>query len=149
LINSALSCRKLWPLKNRVRATVMNVMIKGLNKGFGYFPAKRVGYPENIPCGVILEWMNWSNNCNGLFDTFPDNNYRKFQVPLLVYSFSDDWHCPPKAVQELLNRFDNTVTTWEHLHPCEVGLKKVGHNGFFYAESKDVLWKKMLKWLNK
>jgi predicted alpha/beta hydrolase len=144
LVNSALSCKKLWPLKYRIRASVMNMVIRSLNKGFGYFPGKRVGYQENIPGGVIHEWINWCSNRNGLFDTFPDNNYRKFQVPLLVYSFSDDWHCPPKAVQELLNHFDNTVTTWEHLHPRDAGLKKIGHGGFFSAQAKEVLWRKFL-----
>jgi predicted alpha/beta hydrolase len=37
--------------------------------------------------------------------------------PLLAYTFTDDWYCPPKAVNELLSHFASASITWYHLKP--------------------------------
>lgn len=148
LVNSALSCKKLWPLKDKFRAITMKTVVRILNKWFGYFPGKKMGLIGDMPKGVMHEWANWCNHPNGLFDLFPDNNYRKLQVPLLAFSFSDDWHCPPKAVQELLNRFANAIITWHHIRPFDFGLKKVGKLGFFDPKMKTTFWLMILGWLN-
>lgn len=148
LVNSALSCRKLWSLKDRFRIIAMKTAVGLLNKWYGYFPGKRIGLAGNIPGGVMHQWACWCNNPNGLFDSFPDNNYRKLQVPLLAFSFSDDWHCPPKAVEELLNRFANAVKTWYHIRPAELGVKKIGRIKFFDPGMKTILWIKLMQWLN-
>jgi predicted alpha/beta hydrolase len=95
----------------------------------------------------MVEWANWCNNPNGLFGMFPDCNYRKLRVPLLSFSFSDDWHCPNRAVQELLNHFANALVTWYHIRPAEIGVKRVGHSGFFDTRMKTILWMKLLQWV--
>lgn len=148
LVNTALSCKKLWSPKDRFRIMAMKTTVGILNKLFGYFPGRLIGFSGNMPKGVIHEWAKWCDNPNGLFDSFPDCNYRKLQIPLLAFSFSDDWHCPPKAVEELLSRFSNAIITWHHLKPEEIGIKKIGYNGFFDPLMKTILWIKMLKWLN-
>ena len=119
------------------------------SKLFGYFPGKTVNIYGNLPRGVIYEWASWCDNPNGLFDSFPDNNYRKLNLPILAFSFSDDWHCPPRAVTELLSRFENSAITWYHMKPVEIGMKKIGHNDFFYSMMKSTLWENLLQWLNK
>lgn len=149
LISSALSCKKLWPLKNRIRIFFLKKIILFLNKMYGFFPGKKIGFLGNLPKGVIKEWTDWCDKPNGLFDYFPDNNYRKLRVPLLAFSFSDDWQCPPKAVRELLNRFLEAEITWQHLKPADIGVKKIGHNGFFKQELKKTLWAYMAHWINK
>ncbi len=148
LVNSALSCRKLWPLRYKFRIVTISFFVRLMSRWKGYFPGKKVGYSENLPKGVMLEWANWCSSSNGLFDKFPDNNYRKLQVPILAFSFSDNWNTPPKAVQELLNRFSNACITWHHLKPSDIGRKKVGHHGFFYYNAEMPLWKMLLSWLN-
>jgi predicted alpha/beta hydrolase len=143
LVNSALSCKKLWPLKDRFRISAMKIAVRFLNKWFGYYP----GILGNVPMGVMNEWSSWCSNPNGLFDSFPDSNYRKLQIPLLAFSFSDDWHCPSRAVEELLSHFANAVKTWYHINPAEVGKKKIGHTGFFDPSMKTILWMKLVQWI--
>lgn len=147
LISSALSCKKLWPLKSKFRIIAMKTAIRVLSRWFGYFPGRLAGLAGNMPGGVMNEWASWCSNPNGLFDAFPDNNYRKLNIPLLCFSFTDDWLCPPKAVQELLNRFSSSSITWHQLKPGEVGLKKVGHNGFFTPRMQTKGWPILLRWL--
>lgn len=149
LISSALSCKKLWPIKDRIRIFFLKRVISLLSKVYGFFPGKKIGFLGNLPAGVAKEWSDWCDKPNGLFDYYPDNNYRKLRVPLLAFSFKDDWHCPPRAVQELLNRFLAAEITWHHLKPAAAGMKKVGHNGFFKEELKASLWAYLAHWINK
>jgi len=148
LISSALSCKKYWALKARIKITWMKMTVNFKNWWYGYYPGKKVGYPENFPGGVIKQYLNWCSSTNGLFDSFPDNNYRKLNVPLLAYNFTDDWHSPPKAVKELLKHFANAIITWHHIRPEELGLPQVGNRGYFNnPEMETHLWKKTLQWL--
>lgn len=147
LINSALSCRNLWSWKDRFRIMTTKMMVKLLNRRFGYFPGRKMGLASDVPAGVMQEWAKWCNNPNGLFGLFPDSNYRKLRVPLLSYSFSDDWRCPRRAVHELLNHFVNCCISWYHIRPAEIEKRKIGYAGFFDPSMQNVLWMKLLSWI--
>lgn len=149
LISSSLSCAKLWPWQYKIKIGGLKLVAKLSSKVLGYFPGKQLNIFGNLPQGVVHEWANWCDNENGLFDNFPDNNYRKLNVPMLAFTFSDDWRCPPRAVKELLNRFENSTITWYHMKPKEIGMKNIGHNDFFYESMKNTLWETLLQWLNK
>jgi predicted alpha/beta hydrolase len=148
LVNSALSCKKLWPLRYRFRIITTRTIVRWMNRWFGYFPGKRIGYTDNVPGNVIYEWVNWCCHANGLFDKFPDNNYRKLQIPLLAFSFSDNWNTPRKAVSELLNRFSGAMITWHHLTPSQAGAKKIGHSGFFNSSHEKTMWTRLRNWIH-
>ena len=149
LVSSALTCEKLYPWDRRVLLKISKTKSRLLSWLLGYAPANKKRNREKIPKGVYMQLANWCDNPNGLFDAFPDNNYRKINVPLLAYTFTDDWYCPPKAVKELLNHFANASVTWYHLNPKEIGLKQVGHIDFFNAAMQSTLWKSLLQWINK
>jgi predicted alpha/beta hydrolase len=148
LINAALTCAVLWPWKGRMRKAVTKAFIPAIHFLFGYFP--RIGWLSlpRLPKGVMSEWVNWCNRGNGVFDVFPDSNYRKLQVPLLSLSFADDWNSPQRAVATLLSHFSNAAVSWMHTQPNDHGLSKIGHSGFFLKREEDVLWNKLLSWLN-
>ena len=148
LVSSALSCKKIWPLKHRLRIIALKTIMRLVNKLFGYFPGTKLGILKDIPKGVAHQWANWCSNTNGLFDAYPDNNFRKLQVPLLAFSFTDDWRCPPKAVEELLNRFTSSIITWHHILPRDIGVKRIGHSGFFDPYAKPTLWVLLEQWIN-
>lgn len=149
LVSSSVSCTKFWPLRERFRLKTNRTILNILNKIFGYFPGRKVGFLKDMPSGVIYEWAGWCNSPNGLFDKFPDNNYRKLQIPVLSMSFSDDRHCTPKAVEELLNHFAGAAITWRHVRPIEIGMKSIGSDGFFEPLMNESLWPFVLQWLNK
>lgn len=148
LVSSALSCARLWPWQSKIKIAGLKFLMRMASGIFGYFPGKKLNVFGNLPQGVIYEWVNWCNNSNGLFDNFPDNNYRKLDVPILAITFSDDWHCPPRAVKELLGRFENSSVTWYHMKPKEIGMKRIGHIDFFRLEMIDTLWTTLSQWLS-
>ena len=104
-------------------------------------------YPE-LPKGVAHEWANWCDRPNGLFDFFPENNYRKLQVPLLAISFLNDWMTPEKAVKELLAYFSGSSISWHQIHPDDPGLRKNKQYSFFDLDMKPQIWPLLQKWLN-
>jgi len=149
LVSSALTCEKLYPWNRRVLLKYSKIKSRFISWILGYAPANKKRQRQRIPRGVYKQLANWCDNPNGLFDAFPDNNYRKINVPLLAYTFTDDWYCPPKAVKELLGHFANASITWYHLRPKDIGLKQVGHIDFFNASMRSHLWPSLLGWINK
>jgi len=147
LVNSALTCKKLWPWKDRMRMVFLKSFARVSSSLLGYFPGKRSGISDNLPKGVMYEWMDWCSSNNGLFDQFSDINYRKLEVPLLMISFTDDWRSPRKAVEALLHYFPATQVTWHHFKPGDVGRKKIGHLGPFDKCNKEGIWNPLLVWL--
>jgi predicted alpha/beta hydrolase len=148
LINSALTCAALWPLRGRIRKAIVKATVPVFQFVFGYSSTVRWLSLPRLPKGVMTELFNWCSHDNGVFDVFPDSNYRKLQVPLLSMSFGDDWNSPQKAVTTLLSHFSNAAITWFHTWPADHGLSKIGHAGFFQKTEQDVLWNKLLTWLN-
>lgn len=146
LLNSALSCWRLWPLRSQLQIFVLKIagpIISSLN---GYFPGKRLGYFQDLPAGVLAEWSDWCNHPNGLFDVFPDSNYRKLDIPLLALSFSDDWYAPPRAVKALLVHYSSARQQWRHFTPEQFDIPEVGHDGFFTPACRQ-LWPIVPEWM--
>ncbi len=148
LASSALSCKRLWSWKGRMRITLLKTIGRISNMWLGYFPGKRLGFPRDLPKGVVYEWADWCDKPNGLFDVFPENNYRKLSIPLFAFSFSNDWKTPEKGVKGLLSYFSSASITWYHDHPHNQGLKKSRQSCFFDLQMKDTLWIKLDRWLN-
>ena len=148
LASSSLSCKRLSTWKGRVRITVLKAIGRISNSWLGYFPGRRLGFTRDLPKGVVHEWANWCDNPNGLFDVFPENNYRKLNIPLFAFSFSNDWMTPEKGVQGLLSYFSSANITWYHDHPHNQGLKNGQQSCFFDLKLKDTLWKKLEQWIN-
>ena len=148
LINAALSCGSMWPFSGRLRLIVSKLLIPFRNLLFRVLPGKSRYSINSLPPGVMKEWSNWCNCNNGLFDLFTDSNYRKMQVALIAFSFTDDWRAPSGAVQALLQHFTGATVTWHHAKPGDYGFLKMGHNGFFEKKSRPVLWNKLVLWFD-
>jgi predicted alpha/beta hydrolase len=147
VVNCALSCSRLRRGQDRIWIGFMKIFVQTMSWLFGYFPGKYFGIYNNLPRGVMYEWIHWCNNTNGLFDEFPDHNYRKLKIPLLAFSFTDDWRSQQKGVKALLEHFSEAGITWYHLQPGQAGQRRVGHSGFFKKAAQSVLWPVMMSWL--
>lgn len=147
LLNSVLSCWRLWPFSSQLRILALKIAGPMASKLKGYFPGTQLKYFQDMPAGVVGEWSDWCNHANGLFDVFPDNNYRKLKIPLLALSFSDDWHAPPRAVKALLRHYSSAKQQWWHLTPEQCDVPEIGHDGFFTPACQH-LWPKVLEWMS-
>jgi predicted alpha/beta hydrolase len=114
-----------------------------------YFPAKKFGLGENLPAGVAKEWVNWSCNPEFLFAAHPYAKDRigDLRVPVLAYSFKDDFFAPAAAVKRLLDIFPNSSKQWNHVAPRDLSLRSIGRLGFFRRNLQETLWADTLNWL--
>lgn len=146
LVSSALLSWRLFPLNRMPGIALYKMLVPLLATWRETLPGRWLGLGSELPAGVMRELMAWCNYPNGLFDVFPDNNYRKMRVPLLAFSFTDDWFSPPRAVAALLSYFSTSKPEWLHLQPETLSRTNVGHSGFFEPASVD-LWRSMLFWI--
>jgi predicted alpha/beta hydrolase len=146
LVSCGLSCTRLRRVREKIWIGTMKKVVKFTSWIYGYFPGKGLKVLNNLPKGVMDEWIQWCDNENGLFDDFTDYNYRKLQVPILVFSFTDDWRSQANGVAALLKHFTSACIQWYHIKPKQLRVRKIGHSGFFKLGSKTGLWQLFLNW---
>lgn len=135
-----------------------HVVMPLMTRIFGYFPAKRLGWMEDTPAGVVRDW-------SGMTSRFEDTlragrqvagrsegealreRFDQVRAPILAISFSDDPHGTVPAVNRLLSYFRHCECQHLHLKPSDVGHDSVGHFAFFHERFRDTLWPLALHWL--
>ncbi len=137
---------KMWhfPLNLLLRLNWFGMLV--LTKLFGYFPGKTLGAVGDLPKGVALDWAKWGTTPE-YFMSYLENAKHKFtslKIPLLAYSFSDDRTAPKQCVEWLNRQYANCRLTHRHIQPKEIGVKQIGHFGFFRPKCK-ILWKEVLE----
>lgn len=141
----------LWPFPRKyVIAMYWYLLIPSFTHAFTYFPARRLGLAEDLPGGVALEWARWGRHPDYIVDRdgTPIRKYfETFKAPILYYSFADDKYAPQAAVEHLMNCFSGAVKSGCHIRPPELGLRSIGHFGFFREELKPLLWAETAEWL--
>lgn len=117
----------------------------------GYFPGKLVGM-GNLPPGIASQWARWCRNPHYVSDDRgePLRPYNeRLRAPLRLYSFTDDTYAPEAAVQGLLDSYPQAPR--EHLHrtPAELGVKRIGHFGWFRPTMPRAAWDEAADWLER
>ena len=64
-----------------------------------------------------------------------------------AYAISDDPFAPARAVQALAQLYPHARWEMRKLAPRELGVKSVGHFGFFRERFRDSLWREAAEWL--
>jgi predicted alpha/beta hydrolase len=139
---------KNWDQPHRRRIAFQWLMlIPTFTRVFGYFPGKRLGVMEDLPPGMVHEWVKWGRSPGYLFDHVPGarERYANLRVPLLFWSFTDDHDLAPKrAAEALVQHYVNCRITHEHIHPDDLGVEAIGHFGFFKKGGEEKLWPALL-----
>ncbi len=125
------------------------ILLPGLTKLLGYFPASALGLFEDLPKEVALQWSRWAKTPNYLFEENPEqrNHFRALTNQSLMISFTDDELAPPRAVKDLMAYYQNLQWQHWHLSPRVWRVKKIGHFGFFKSRMKTTLWLNTLQWM--
>jgi predicted alpha/beta hydrolase len=128
-----------------------NLLLPGLTKLFGFFPASKIGLFEDLPKHVALQWQRWANSSNYIFDEYPEvkETFHSLTQPALVLTFEDDTIAPRKAAHDLLQYLPNMKIDHRHHSPEDIAVRAIGHFGFFKKRYKSTLWRESLDWLKK
>ena len=118
----------------------------------GYVPAGVVWSGESLPRGVFLQWRAWCLSSarfgSALDADLSDAEFAAVRTPLLSWGFGDDPIATPAAVEALLESYANAPIERRWTRPAELGVRAIGHHGFFAERHRDSLWRAALDWID-
>jgi len=125
-----------------------HVLLPGMSRLLGYFPARRLGQGEDLPAGVAIEWAGWCRHPGYVVGALGAlEAYARFSAPMRAYSILDDRYAPPPALEAFLAFYPNAPRKLERVDPARLGGEPIGHFGFFRERFRDTLWKGAADWL--
>jgi predicted alpha/beta hydrolase len=118
----------------------------------GYVPRGVVWSGESLPRGVFLQWRAWclspARFGAALDADMSDAEFAAVRTPLLSWGFGDDPIATPAAVDALLESYANAPIERRWTQPAELGVRAIGHHGFFAERHRDSLWRAVLDWID-
>ena len=118
----------------------------------GYFPGRRLGWLEDLPAGVALEWAFRRARLETSYPSHErDEVLQRFaavRAPMLAVSLSDDEYGTPSAIERGLSYYQNSLRTHVRLRPDELGLAQVGHFDLFREHHREGFWRATLVWID-
>lgn len=115
----------------------------------GYFPGKRLGAVGDLPAAAMWQWRKWCLHPDYLGAEGPAlrAQYAQVRVPITAVVLDDDELLSPAGIRKLYRLYEQAPVRFEHLHPHQVGMKRIGHFGLFKATAEQSLWPSALTWL--
>ncbi len=118
----------------------------------GYANAKKIGQGEDLPKGVAEEWKKWCIHPH-YFETEFNKTLKplyfdQIKIPIKSIQIADDPIANDITCNKLLTYYRNAPKTVEKIEPKDLGVKKIGHAGFFSRRFESTLWKNLLHEIN-
>lgn len=115
-----------------------------LVKIYGYGPLKKVGWGENIPKNVFMEWRQWCMSKtyykNYLQHKWQYDKFYRFIKPITAVYPSDDFIANDKTVSLMMEFFPNAPVEILKIPVDKYTNLKVGHTGIFRKRFESSLW---------
>ena len=128
-----------------------HVAMPALTLGLGYFPGKRLGWLEDLPAGVALEW---SFRRNRMELNYPAAErpailarFSAVRAPILAIGLADDEYGTPRAIRRGLDYYTGSRRQQVELLPTDLGFDAVGHFSMFHDRHGDRFWPATVAWL--
>lgn len=149
LVGSQSGYWRHWPPLGRVWMwPTTHIALPAVAKLLGYFPGSRLGFGEDLPPGVALEWASWCRHPQYLVGALGVHDaYARVRAPIRAYAISDDAFAPLRPVEALAALYPNARWQTRRLAPRELGVPDIGHFGFFRERFRASLWRESADWL--
>lgn len=116
----------------------------------GYFPGKRLRKVGDLPHGVMAQWRRWCLNREYVVGAEGEQvreAYASVRTPMLSLSFTDDEMMSARGIKSLHGLYVNAPVEYRRIAPPDVGVKHIGHFGFFRPKFEQTLWQQTVQWL--
>lgn len=107
---------------------------------YGYFPGRRLRKVGDLPYGVMDQWRRWCLHPEYAAGTYAEL-YGRVKNPITSLSFTDDEFMSERNIRSLHSHYTGAPVELRRYTPAELGVKRVGHFGFF---KKPEVWKLVL-----
>jgi predicted alpha/beta hydrolase len=125
-----------------------HVVLPGLSRLLGYFPARLLGQGEDLPAGMAIEWARWCRHPGYIVGALGEKErYARFRAPVRLVWVADDNYAPRAAADALLDFYPSAPRELHAVHPEALGVQRIGHFGFFRERFRATLWKDAADWL--
>ena len=118
----------------------------------GYVPTGGGWAGLPLPRGVFEEWRRWclrpEHFAPDLHTYLASNVFKEIRAPLLSVGLTDDPIATRRTVAELDKFFPNAARESRWYSPGDVGVKRIGHEGFFSSKHRDSLWRPVVDWID-
>lgn len=117
----------------------------------GYFPGKSMGWLEDLPRGVALDWarspkdftLGGAAHARELIQAYQ----AAFTAPTLAIAATDDPYATEAAIARGLNYYPNSSAIVVQLKPQDFGRTEIGHFALFHSSFHDTFWQQTTPWL--
>jgi predicted alpha/beta hydrolase len=138
------------PVRERIKVWLLwNVISPVIVRAKGYLAWKKLGMGEDLPLGVYLQWRHWCQFPHYFFDDPQMQHLRpmfaKITTPMVAANASDDLWALPASRDAFFSGYSGTKWEGKTIHPSAIGLKAIGHMGYFKPQAKQ-LWSDALDW---
>jgi len=136
-----------------------HAIMPAITRSVGYFPARRLGLPEDLPAGVAYDWAartrpDFTRNfrrADGSVDqdriSVIRSRFRALNVDAFVVTVSDDPFATPAATARLRDLFSGCRFEELRIDVRSTLLRKIGHFGYFRSRAREELWPVVTDWL--
>ncbi len=139
-------------LKQRLFATIfLKFYFPLLANVLGYVPARWIGWGEDLPKNIALQWADWCTKPGYVENAFgkdvTQHFYDKIDVPILWLTATDDPIATPANVDDMLRLLKSAPVTRRRLDPADFALQQIGHADFFRRRNVK-LWPIVTDWIS-
>jgi predicted alpha/beta hydrolase len=115
----------------------------------GYVPAKRLGWMEDTPKGVALDWAGMGPRFEASLLDAGDapGRFAQVRAPMLALGIDDDPFGTVPAIDRLLGYYTGSDRHHLRLAPSVIDEAEIGHFAFFHKRFQASLWPLALDWL--
>jgi predicted alpha/beta hydrolase len=112
---------------------------------YGYYPGAKLRVLDDLPSAVTRQWASWCMHPDYLLSEFPEarQSFADVALPLRSLSFTDDKLMSDQSIARLEALYTGTRLTSARFSPAELGVKSIGHHGFFHR-SRTELWHRLV-----
>lgn len=119
----------------------------------GYFPARRLGWHEDLPAGAAYEWARRPASLEEAYGHHrsagddPLRHFPEMRGELLAIGLEDDPFGTPAALDRLLGYYRNARRHHVRIAPASIGSPAIGHFSYFNSRFRETLWQESVDWL--
>jgi len=113
----------------------------------GYFPGKALRKIGDLPKGVMAQWRRWCLDREYAIGAEGDAvraQYAAVRTPIVSLSFSDDEMMSARNTESILGFYSGAPRRAKRIAPQDVGVRRIGHFGFFRSAFEASLWQRHL-----
>ncbi len=118
----------------------------------GYFPGRALRMVGDLPEGVMRQWRRWCLHPDyvaGAEGADVRDAYATVRTPIVALSFTDDEYMSARNTLRLHEVYRAAPREHVRIAPEQVGVRRIGHFGFFGRTHGERLWPLAHEWIRR